>query len=353
MAPFLFAAVLAAAVSAPKNGTPAQADALVFQPDSTVVAEAYQFGTAEAHYTVRNTGKRPITISKILPRKGRGEGVVDPPTIAPGGTAKITLRRWLERLGYADYVFIASTDDPKSPTYRIVMPAFGQSAYSPEVLQVGFDNVRQGTVSAKTITVESYETTDLRLRSVLEAPPWLQVREMPRAPGAPTQRLTLEVSVRDNAPLGLQQGVVHLASTVANQPDLLIGAYAKVFDDVVANPMPLSFGAAHLGKKLTRSIEYRSIDGSALAIDKTAANGKNTSLASAACGTDCVRVDVTLDPTKRGVVAGVVRAEFKGRKNPVDVPYSALFVEPGTKIEDLGTLGESDVERQSETGESR
>ena len=68
-----------------------------------------------------------------------GTGVAEPDVLAPGASGTIRVQMRLDTLGYANQVFVVTTDDPASPTYRAPLATFVQSAYQPEMPEIGIE----------------------------------------------------------------------------------------------------------------------------------------------------------------------------------------------------------------------
>lgn len=335
-------AVSAAASSDADKAAPGD---LVFEPDSDLAVEGFLGSMAEIGYTVRNTGTHAITIKSANPRRGGGRGSFDLKPLKPGASSRLILHREFTELGVRQYPFRVRTDDPRHRDYRLVAGLFGMSAYSPDIPAVVFDVVRAGQITAKRITVSSYETSRLDLKAILESPPWLEIHGVPREAGdMALQDLTLEVRIKKDAPRGLLQGNVHLLTTATVQPDLIIPVRARVFDDVSVTPYPVTFAPSHKGDVRKLELEFRALDGRALKLADIADSRSLLSFTSLPCGADCLKVETTLKAPGPARIDGVIRARFHNRSEPLLVPWNAIVVSATTELRDLGVIGDEGVD---------
>lgn len=333
-------ALLVAAVAA--NAAPAvkTKGSLEFTPDNALAAEAYQFGTVELPFKVRNTGSKPVRILEITPRRGSGQGTAEPNVLAPGETGRVLLRRQIVDLGVRHYGFRVRTDEAIDPNYSLRAYIFGQSAYTPDVPVIVVDNARFGHVSPVRITVSSYEADVLDLKAILEKPDWVDIAAVPRVSGESTQELVLEARIRANTPRGLNKGSVHLLTTVANQPDLVIPVVARVFDTVSATPIPATMKPAHVGDVREVEVVYRALDGKALTLEKVEESTGALKLKTSSCGSQCVKVVATYLTTAPGEVGGKITARFEGRVDRLEIGWDVLVLPKGAVIRDLGVIGD-------------
>lgn len=336
-------ALLAMTVAAGAETPVKPKGALEFTAESPLAVEAYQFTTVEVPFKVRNTGKKPVKILDITPRRGSGRGSAEPAVLAPGASGRVVLRRQITELGVRHYGFRVRTDESAAPNYPLRAYIFGQSAYTPDLPIFAIDNARFGHVTATRITVTSYESDVLDLKAVLEKPEWVDISVIARGEGESRQELVLEARIRANTPRGLNQGSIHLMTTVGKQPDLVIPIVARVFDGVSATPIPATMKPAHVGDVRELEITYRALDGKALSLEKVTDSTGALTLKSSPCGAQCVKVVGTYLTTAPGEVGGKITARFTGRSEPLDVGWDVLVVPKGAVIRDLGVLGEEPV----------
>lgn len=323
---------------------------LVFEAEQAGAVEGFLFTTVEIPFRVRNTGEQPVRVLEVMPRRGAGRGVADPEVLAPGASGRVILRRQVTELGFRQYAFRVRTDDAENPDYPLSARVFGMSAYTPDLPGIAFDVARKGQVTAQRIAITSYETTTLELRSVLESPPWLEVRVVPRGEGESAQDLVLEARLLASAPPGLLSGSVHLLTNVAAQPDLVLPVHARVFDTVSVTPMPATLKPARTGETRRIELEYRSLDGKALVLESVADSTRTLRLEPRVCGPNCVKVDAEFKATRVGEFGGTISARFDQRDEPVDSAWDILVVSDTTVIRDLGTLGAENIEAEGSTG---
>ena len=314
--------------------------ALEFEPERMLAVEAYQFGVAEVPFKVRNTGSKSVRILEITPRRGSGGGSADPPVLGPGETGRVLLRRQITNLGVRYYGFRVTTDEANDPKYPLRAYIFGQSAYTPDLPRIFIDNARTGRVTATRLTVTSYETDVLDLKAVLEKPAWVDIAVVKRGEGESPQELVLEVRIHADTPKGLNQGSMHLLTTVKGQPDLVIPIAARVFDTVSATPIPATMKPAHVGDIRELEITYRALDDKALTLEKVVDDTGVLVLRHTQCGAQCVKVTGTYATSAPGEVGGEISARFVGRAEKLDVGWDILVVPKGAVLNDLGVLGD-------------
>jgi hypothetical protein len=319
---------------------------LVFEAENPLATEAYLFTQAELHFRVRNTGKNPVRILSVRPRKGGGVGSAEPEVLESGATGRITLRRQVTELGAKEYGFRVRTDDKKYQDYPLKAYIFGQSAYTPDMPGINFQIVRKGHSSPQKITITSYETEKLDLRTIVSSPPWLKVRALPRESDVSTQELVLEATLSEDVPMGLNRGTVHLYTSVTNQPDLVLPVQAQVFDTVSVAPLPATFRPMHVGESRETVIEYQSLDGMPLELAEITESTGALKLAPQSCGPRCLRVTATFKGTNAGEMGGVLRARFKNHRDVIESGWDALVVGPNVKLHDLGVIGDESVEEK-------
>lgn len=347
----------AAAADKPANDKPAARPSLVFEPERSLATEGFLFTTVDIPYRVRNTATYPIRIIEIAPKRGAGGGKAEPELLEPGATGRVILHRQITALGVRRNSFRVRTDDPSQKDYPVRPYVFGMSAYTPDLPSVFFEVVRHGRTTAKRITVSSYETAQLDLKAVIESPQWIEVKGVPREEGESNQDLVLEVRILAGAPVGLLKGDVHLLTTASAQKDLVIPVQARVFDKISVSQMPATFKPAFVGESRTVELEYRSLDGKALELDKVTDTTGALHLTGKACGADCVKVVAEYRTDKPGEFGGTIKAGFRQHNETMDVRWDILVVPKGSTLRDLGTLGDDsdavDIDGDTGTEESR
>lgn len=316
---------------------------LLIELEQSSAVEGFLFSTVEIPARIRNRGSKAIRILDIAPRSGAGGGSAEPEILPPGAEGRLVLRRQLTELGAKPVTFRVRTDDREDPDYSVKARIFALSAYTPDLPGINFDVVRAGHGATQRLTVTSYETPRLDMKAVIESPPWIELKEVPRANGDSSQDLVLEVRIRQGAPRGMLNGRIHLLTSVAAQPDLVIPVQAKVFDSVAVSPMPATMKPAHPGENRQVMLEYRALDGKALSLAKVVDSTGALTLEQRACGRGCVKVLAGFQTDKVGEFGGTIHAVFDQRETPVDVGWNILVVPDSTKLIDLGVIGQEEV----------
>ena len=312
---------------------------LVFEAERQRATEGFLFTTVEIPFRVRNEASHPVRILEIAPRRGAGRGSAEPEVLQPGASGRVILRRQITELGVREHSFRVRTDDRKQKDYPLKASILGMSAYTPDLPSAHFDVVRKGRTTAQRITISSYETPRLDLKSVLESPPWAEVVAVPRAEGVSSQDLEIEVRVLSSAPKGLLKGSAHLLTTATAQPDLVVPVQARVFESISVGPMPATFKPAHVGETRKLELEYRSLDGKSLELDKVTDSTGALHLVARPCGANCVKVVAEYATTRVGEFGGTIHARFLRRDETMEVGWDILVVKDSATLMDLGTLG--------------
>lgn len=325
------------------------ARSLLFEPEHPPAVEGFLFSTVEIPVEVRNRGKNAVRILNIVPRNGAGGGRAEPEILEPGARGRVFLRRQVTELGAKPVAFRVRTDDEDEPEYVLKARIFGVSAYTPDLPGINFQVVRPGQAATQRLVVTSYETAKLDLKAVLEAPSWMQIKEVARTAADSTQELVLEARMNANPPKGRLVGTIHLLTTALVQPDLVIPVQAKVFDSVSVSPMPATMKPAHAGETRQVMLEYRALDGKALSLTRVVDSTGSLTLEPRACGKGCVKVLAGFQSGRVGEFGGVISATFDKRESQVDVGWNILVVPDATKLIDLGVIEKQEVKVPHDT----
>lgn len=320
---------------------------LVFDATRVDVGETYELGVIEQEFPFVNRGDRAVRIIEVQTDDPRAV-VEHPDRVKPGERAAIRVAQPLEptRLGARKFRFVVHTDDAVTPVRALDLVTFVQSAYDVEHPFVEFGEVERSRGATRRLEVSSRETEKLAFVGVVDSPDHLQVRPAAADTATSPQTVVLEFTLAPGAPLGFQNGLVHLQTDLAPQRDYFVGYQASVFGDVVAEECPIVWGAVREGAPTERSVRLTSRSGKPLHIARLEDSGRLAASAVEPCprgGAACRSLRLTLDTARRGGFRGELRVFFEGDDEPLPLSYGGLVASPDALIKDLGVVGEDTV----------
>lgn len=331
--------VSAASALRAQTGT---AGRLAFVEPHAGFADRYQFETVIWRFTLRNPGASPVRIIERIALDGTGLIEVEPPTVAPGGSAAVTVKQPLaDRLGAISFRYALLTDEPGTPRYRFSLSGFAQSAFEPERPSFDFGHLDRSRGGSAEALLTSREVDRLQIVAVEEAPPFLQVT-WSDASADGEQSQGLRATLTAGAPQGILAGTVRLRTNVATQPQVAIRYHAEVWGDVVPDQNPLPLGAIRLGETGVGVVRFTSRSGRAFEIAPARPEGASSPLRLAvrACpgvqnAAACRELEVRFTPFFAGPIGDRIELRVEGDDAPLPIFYTGLAIHPDTVIQPL------------------
>lgn len=311
--------------------------------------DRYQFESVAWSWEIKNPGQAPVQISQLIALDGTGRLAVEPETLPPGASGRITLVQPLaERLGGVAFRYAILTDEPGLPRYRFTLSGFAQSAYDPELLRFDFGTLDRQKGGTATATLASREVDRLELLEALDLPSFLQISwgAAPAAAGvesADEAPIEVRATMAPGAPQGPLGGKWTLRTTLPHQPLVPAQFTAQVYADVVPRENPVRLGAIRLGQVGVRTVQLSSRSGRPFAVssarEATPVEGA-LSITSRSCEggpapSACQELELRLTPQAIGQVSGEITVQLTGDNEPFPLRYNALVIRPDAVIRQL------------------
>ena len=303
--------------------------------------DRYQFETVGRTFELSKSGTAPVRITQAIALDGTGRISVDPMLLPPGGGARIEVQQPLgDRLGEVAFRYALLTDEPGADRYRFSLSGFVQSAFDPERPRFEFGNLDRARGGRAEIGLASREVDRLRILSVEEAPPFLQLSWS--EPGGPEGQVDLVATLAPGAPQGLLAGSVRLRTNVPSQPLVAVQYVAQVFGDVVPSRNPVPLGAIRIGESAVAVVHFESRSGRLFSLAPAAPEGAKSPLelafrdcAGAAPSAACRELEVRFTPLVPGPISGIIELRVAGDSAPLPLIYTGLAILPDTVIQQL------------------
>lgn len=315
----------AAAAPAPARG---------IEPDRPAVVEAYQGTEITQTFVLTNHGERPFRVTGVKP-ESPGASVDALPTqpIPPGGRAEVTVRQDTSgRLGLGGFRYVLSADDGL-PDRRLVLSAFVQSAYEPDLPSLAGDPAPGGVAETR---IGSRLVPRLTVADISGAPRFLTVAALP----GPDGTVVLRATVAKDAPLGLQKGTLRVRTNVAAHPELAVAYRLGVFEDVVPDSASLDLGSIRQGQPFAKKLSLRSRAGRPFEVASVEAGAGVTATVG-----ECAEPAPTCRQLEVAGTGGDPAAGLEGQLEVrlrdgrgLTIPYSGFVFKSDAKVRDLGRI---------------
>lgn len=213
-------------------------------------------GTPVTHvFSLRNTGDAVLHISQVKSSCGCTAAVVSESDVSPGGEARVLASLDTGRVvGRTAKVLSVYSDDPQVPVAALTLTGevLADLAVSPNPVYLG--RLRRGeAVSREVVIRPGRPGGTATVRGVGGELSGLQTRLEVGQDG--TQRLHLALD--GNAPLGRFTRELHLQTTSARQPEIVLPVFGSIEGDIVVLPSQVSFGVARSGASPERRVLIR------------------------------------------------------------------------------------------------
>ena len=315
------------------------------------VVQRFSGTAAEWEVILRNTSWSTVELRDITSLQA-GAGAIDNRWLAPGMSTLLHLQAPTDGLiGLHRFAFDVSSANPGGAQARIVVSAFVDSAYIPEKPIMDLGVQQRSRFSIGKLALRSFETDRLELIAVPDMPEWLEIFATARSDSNDPQQLELQARLRSAVMTGPLDAKIRVQTNVPTQPYVDVRILATVFDDVVAEPFPLRFGAVNKGKAPRRKIRLGSSSAGALEIREIRQSSDDLDISWRDCGKQCVELVAILDADAIGLISGQIRVSFVSGQVDLKIPYEANVVSETTEIVDLGILhSDSDVTIEDRMG---
>lgn len=315
------------------------------------VVQRFSGTAAEWEVILRNTSWSTVELRDITSLQA-GAGAIDNRWLAPGMSTLLHLQAPTEGLiGLHRFAFDVSSANPGGAQARIVVSAFVDSAYIPEQPVMDLGVQQRDRFSIGTLSLKSFETDRLELIAVPQKPEWLEISAIARREPDDPQQLELQAKLESAVTTGPLDAMIRLQTNLPMQPFIDVRILGSVFDDVVADPFPLRFGAVNVGKSPRRKIRLGSSPAGALEIREIRQSSDDLDITWRDCGKKCVELVAILDAGAIGLVSGQMTVSFASGQVDLEIPYEANVVSETTEIVDLGILhSDSDVTIEGRMG---
>jgi hypothetical protein len=213
-------------------------------------------GTPVTHvFSLRNTGDTILHISQVKSSCGCTAAVVSESDVPPGSEARVLASLDTGRVvGRTAKVLSVYSDDPQVPVAALTLTGevLADLAVSPNPVYLG--RLRRGeAVSREVVIRPGRPGGTAAVQSVGGELSGLQTRLDVGQDG--TQRLHLALD--GSAPLGRFTRELHLQTTSARQPEIVLPVFGSIEGDVVVLPSQVSFGVARAGASPERRLLIR------------------------------------------------------------------------------------------------
>lgn len=221
--------------------------AMTSAKSATLRVEGCEFGDVYAStpaicdISFSNMGETPISVNNFQVVSGTGAITPGRLTVAPHSTAQAHVQIDTSKsIGRNSYIVVFDTD-PKSDLRSAKVKGYVLSALDQGSPQIDLGVVNLSDVQAKhEYQLSSHEVANFRIERVLDAPSWL-------AAGVRPDGRTLDLSVKADAPWGLQEDYVRVGLNTIHQKEAFIKIKADVHGDILPSTNPLNFGIVRLG----------------------------------------------------------------------------------------------------------
>jgi hypothetical protein len=319
---------------------------VAFDQQALGFGEAWQFGSVQAAYTLRNQGTTPARVVGIVPAQPGAQVEFEPGlALPPGGQVVVRIRQALgTRLGRVAFRYSVSIE-PGAVLRKLTLAGFVQSAYDPERAVLDFGTVDRALGGTRLLGLATREAARLGVLAIEGAPEWLRVEAQPDASDSARAAVQLRARVGAGAPLGLQAGVLRVRTDLERQPIYEVAWRAAIFGDAVPAQPGLDLGLLRQGAPHTATLRLQSRTRSALDVRRVEVDGTDVQASARPCEHEpgCVDLHVQAKPHQLGTLAGRLLVHLAGTDEALPIPYAGLVVRTDAQVRDL-PLPESPAE---------
>lgn len=302
--------------------------------------EHFQFSIVECDIELRNTGDRPIIVSKGEARFTWDRIEASPVTVPPKGTAYIKTHIDLRNdEGAVRRPFRFETDEPGQQMRGSEVRAYAISILDQSRPVLDFGVVRMGEpLESKAMRFSSREAVGFRINGVASKPDWLEVI-------LDKDGLGFVASLKDSVPWGLtHHGSSYLKLNVnaPQQSQVWIDIEVNALGEIVPDSNPLQLGVIRDESKheyLLRltSRSGKDFDTGAPQIEAIKAKAKIEACVPAATGCRLLRVEVDNDQPL-GKLEGIIKIPLPMQQRTLPIEVVGMLLSSETKIHKMDDL---------------
>ena len=324
---FGFRALLSAAASADS----AAANAL--SVEGCEYGDVYATTPAACDITLANAGDAPIHVKNFQVVSGSGTATPPELTIAPHSTAQVRMQIDTSKSSGRNSYIVLFDSDPKSNRRSTKVAGYVLSVLDQSLAQIDLGVVDlAGAMPKREYALSSREVADFRITKVVEAPAWLAV-------DVGSDGRTLSVSLKGDAPWGLQEDYIRIGLNTPRQKEALIKVKADLHGDVVPSANPIDIGMVRVGDRNEALVRLNSLSHKEFKVGKVSVEGfKGTGkvLPCQPAAADCkmIRLAVSKEqPT--GSLKGMMSVELPDYKKTLPIATWGFLVTKDYKIRKL------------------
>lgn len=202
-------------------------------PNASVDRPVFDFGTVaqgkrvDHVFSLKNKGDAVLTIGQVSTSCGCTVADVSTRTVAPGKSAEIRVSfNSANFSGSVSKSITIQTNDPKAPTYSLIMKGkvFEEISVNPKQLNLG--EIRIGTRKDTSLTVENSSKKPLTLTSIKSTMPQVLVKtKSTKVKAGGNAVISISVTPRkDDRFLG---GYITINTNSPEKPEIIIPVYAS------------------------------------------------------------------------------------------------------------------------------
>lgn len=310
--------------------------------------EHYQFESVKCLIELRNTGDKPIRVSKGIAQR-LGDSIQDGTIVVPPkGAAYIEAQVDLRNdEGYARHPFRFTTNGTTKAQRGSEVRAYVQSVLDQRKPKLDFGVVKLGTdeLPSASISLSSREVSDFKVTGIEYKPEWIDA-------SVDSDGRTVHAKLNEKVPWGLtHNGSAYLkvSINVPHQPQAWIEIDANVLGDVLADSNPFQLGMMRTVGKNEFLMRVSSRSGKEFEIGKLIVSGLKATAKEERCvpatvGCRLVRLAVdNKQPT--GKLEGILNIQLPALARVLPVELVGILLTPEVKIVEL-----NDVLKQGEEG---
>ncbi len=302
------------------------------------VGEHYQFEKVSCAIELKNSGEKPIRVSKPE-AKLRWDSIDSAPIVlAPHSTSYINAHiDLLNSIGFTQRNFGFATDEYPNARRGAAVRGFVLTSLDQDRPTLNFGTVVLGKqeLPKQTLSLSSREVADFQVTGVLEKPDYVDVEIGP-------DHKTVIAQLRANAPWGLLDDFVKLKINTPRQTIVWIALKGDIHGEVVPDSNPFELGVIRTGQAHEYLIRMTSTSGEDFNVGKIELDDIRGSAESAPCvpaAKGCRLAKVKIDDANTlGKVEGTVRVSLPDFHRDLPIRVWGMLLSPKTQVHQMDEL---------------
>ena len=315
----------------------------------------YQVSSAHCTLSFTNTSDRTIRVVSATGALNTDSIRPTNAAIAPKATVYFEATANVQNdLGRSEHWFYVTTDSQSVPKRFTKITGFVMSVLDAPKPEVDFGVVQAGgrPTDSKSLSFSSTEVADFRVLSVSKAPQYVEAH-------VTNGGNAMELALKPNAPWGLLDDYVTLATNTSKQPSVNVHVRANVQGEVIPSSNPYELGVMRKGQLNEALIRLTSRSATEfrvgrMAFDRLDALAEVLPCEPATAGCKLLRVRLT-DEQTAGVINGRVLVDLPDLGHELPIAIEGLLIKQNAKIKELnnpneprqGGKGKSELEPQN------